>query len=85
MKQHIWDFVAACVVCHQEKPDRSRYRGLLQPLPVPNYAWQEISLDFIEGLQQSGHYNSILVVVDRLTKYGHIIQLLHPFTALTVA
>jgi hypothetical protein len=51
------------VVCHQAKPDRSRYPGLLQPLPVPSHAWQVISLDFVEGLPPSGHYNSILVVV----------------------
>jgi hypothetical protein len=50
MKQHIRDFVVACVVCHQAKPDRSRYPGMLQPLPVPNYVRQAISLDFIEGL-----------------------------------
>jgi hypothetical protein len=35
MKQIIKDYVAACTVCHQAKPDRTRYPGLLQPLPVP--------------------------------------------------
>jgi hypothetical protein len=85
MKSSIKEFVAACVVCHQAKPDRARYPGLLQPLPVPTQAWQAISLDFIEGLPPSGGYNSILVVVDRFSKYGHFIALRHPFTALKIA
>lgn len=85
MKTSVREFVAACQVCHQAKPDRSRYPGLLQPLPVPSQAWQAILLDFIEGLPQSGSYNTILVVVDRLTKYAHFVLLRHPFTALKVA
>lgn len=85
MKAFIKKFVAACEVCHKAKPDRSRYPGLLQPLPVPQQAWQSISLDFIEGLPRSNTYDTVLVVVDRLTKYGHFIPLHHPFTALKVA
>lgn len=85
MKDSIRTLVGACVVCHQAKPDRSKYPGLLQPLPVPTQAWQVISLDFIEGLPQSAGYTVILVVVDRLTKFAHFVPMRHPFTALKVA
>jgi hypothetical protein len=57
----------------------------LEPLPNPEGAWYTISMDFIEGLPKSGVANCILVVVDKFSKNGHFIPLLHPFTAASVA
>jgi hypothetical protein len=62
-----------------------RTLGPLQPLLVPTQAWQIVSLDFIEGLPTSDHYNAILVVIDKFSKYGHFIPLHHPFTATQIA
>ena len=42
-------------------------------------------MDFIEGLPKSGKFNSILVVIDKLTKYAHFLPIAHPYSALTVA
>lgn len=54
-------------------------------MPVPEHAWQLVSLDFIEGLPKSATFNCILVVVDKFSKYSHFVPLAHPFTALDVA
>jgi hypothetical protein len=69
MKATTLAFDKACLVYRQTKPNRSRDPGLLALLPVPNGAWQVISMDFIEGLPRSGVANCILVVVDKFLKY----------------
>ncbi|KAK1627026.1 hypothetical protein QYE76_001341 [Lolium multiflorum] len=51
------------------KAERVPYPGLLQPLKVPQGVWQTVTMDFIEGLPQSGSHNSILVFVDAFTKF----------------
>ena len=45
--------------------------GLLHPLHIPTQKWEEISMDFIEGLPLSKGKDKIFMVVDRLKKYAH--------------
>jgi hypothetical protein len=85
MKQAVKEYVNQCQVCQQAKPEHTKLPGLLQPLPIPEQAWHTISMDFVEGLPKSKGYDTILVVVDKLTKYGHFLPLAHPFAALTIA
>lgn len=69
MRGSIQQFVAACSVCQQAKSEKVPYPGLLQPLAVPTQAWHTVTSDFIERLPSSAHYNCILVVVDKFSKY----------------
>jgi hypothetical protein len=85
MKSDILQWVQACAICQQAKPDRVRYPGLLQPLPVPDSSWSIITMDFVEGLPPSGSYNAILVIIDKFSKYCHFLPLKRPFNARTVA
>ncbi|KAM0887617.1 hypothetical protein ACQ4PT_028880 [Festuca glaucescens] len=85
MKGAVTDFVSQCDVCQHAKHINVHPHGLLQPLPVPAGAWQDITIDFIEGLPLSDGANTILVAVDRLTKYAHFMPMKHPFSAQQVA
>lgn len=85
MKEAIKTYVNNCEVCAKAKSEHSRLPSLLHPLPIPDHSWHVISLDFIEGLPKSKSFDTILVVIDKLTKYAHFIPITHPYTAMSVA
>lgn len=69
IKDDVKDFVSTCDMCARIKARRHAPYGELKSLPVPPYPWSSISMDLIEFLPKTANeYNSILVVVDRLTK-----------------
>lgn len=77
--------ILACEVCQRNKYQTLNPGGLIQPLPVPSQTWSDISMDFIGGLPKAQGVDTILVVVDRFTKYAHFMALCHPYTAKDVA
>jgi hypothetical protein len=85
LRTAVEDFVHQCQICQQAKHENSKPAGLLQPLPVPDGPWQDITMDFIDGLPKSEGFEVIMVVVDRLTKFAHFVPLNHPYTAAQVA
>ena len=86
MKRDISIYVARCPTCQQVKSDQRKLAGLLQPLGVPGWKWEEISMDFIDGLPRSRKGNdSIWVIVDRLTKFAHFIPVRSNRTARSLA
>ena len=85
MKKLVQEIVQHCDICKQAKAERVPYPELLHALPVPRGLLQDITMDFIKGLPRSEGKDTIMVIVDRFTKYGHFITLAHPFTAQEVA
>ena len=61
-------YVKACPVCRRAKAVRSKPYGFLKQLSIPDRKWSHLTMDHIEQLPPSGGYDSILVIVDRMTK-----------------
>jgi len=74
MKKEISAYVARCDTCCRVKTIHMKPAALLQLLSVPEWKWEEISMDFITGLltTQKGN-DSIWVIVDLLTKLTHFL------------
>ncbi|GJX90688.1 putative mitochondrial protein [Tanacetum coccineum] len=85
LRKMVKEWVRTCDVCQRNKSDFSAYPVLLQPLPIPDKIWQDLSMDFIEYLSMSQGKSALLVVVDRLLKYSHFLPITHPYTASQVA
>ena len=86
MKNEVTEFVARCLVCQQVKIEHQRPGGKLQPLPVPEWKWEQISMDFVMGLPKSrSQKDAIWVIVDRLTKCAHFIAIRYDWKASKLA
>ena len=75
LRSSVKQFVRSCDVCQRSKKPRHKPYGELCPLPVPPRNWSSVSLDFITELPVSEGMTCVLVVVDRLSKMAHFIEL----------
>ncbi|KAM1731966.1 hypothetical protein ACFX11_017778 [Malus domestica] len=74
MKREIAEYVSRCAICQQVKAERKKPFGLMQPLLVLQWKWENITMDFVYKLPRTQNgYDGIWVVVDRLTKSAHFI------------
>lgn len=85
MSRQIKDFIRCCDTCQYHKVEHLAPARLLQPLIIPTQIWEDISMDFVEGLLQSNGKTSIFVIVDILSKYAHFVLLSHSYTIVGVA
>jgi hypothetical protein len=81
MKAYVGQYVEGCDTCQRSKPINQNPLGTLQPLELPKSPWQHISVDMIVKLPPSQGHNSILVVVNTLTKQAHFIPTTEKITS----
>jgi hypothetical protein len=74
MKKEVVDFIAKCLECQKVKDEHRHPARLLQPLHIPEWKSEVVIMDFITKLpRKNKQHDSIMVVVDKLTKAAHFI------------
>ena len=85
MKTELAEYIARCFDCQQVKTEHQYPAGLLQPLPIPSQKWEIISLYFVPRLPKNQNLNdSIMVVVDKLSKKAHFIPVKTTYKAANI-
>ena len=81
-KRDIAWFVERCLTCKKVKAEHQRHHDKMQPLEIPIWKWEDITMDFITKLPRTARIvDSIWVIVDRLTKIAHFIPILESISA----
>ena len=85
MKRDVVEYLARYLECQQIKAEHQHPAGFLQPLHIPEWKWETISLNLITGLPRSKKKNdSIMVVVDKLSKSTHFIPVQSTYKAVQI-
>ncbi|WVZ59143.1 hypothetical protein U9M48_009335 [Paspalum notatum var. saurae] len=86
MKREIAKYVSECHVCKRVKADHLKPAGMLHPLNIPVWKWEDIHMDFVVGLPRTQKgYDSIWVIIDRFTKSAHFLPVKTVYRANTYA
>jgi hypothetical protein len=76
MKREVAKYVEECLTCRKVKAEHQRPHGKLQPLEIPVWKWEKITMDLITKLPKTPRGNdAIWVIVDRLTKSAHFLPI----------
>ncbi|GKF44129.1 retrotransposable element Tf2 [Tanacetum coccineum] len=76
MKHDVAKLVAKCLTCQQVRIEHQHASGFLQPLDIPTWKWDQISMDFVTGLPRTSKKNdAIWVVLDQLTKSAYFLPI----------
>ncbi|GJY04042.1 putative reverse transcriptase domain-containing protein [Tanacetum coccineum] len=76
IKAEIATYVSKCPTYAKVKAEHQKPSGLLQQPEIPEWKWEKITMDFVLGLpRMPSGYDSIWVIVDRLTKYAHFLPM----------
>jgi len=74
MKKDIADYVTKCLTCQQVKAEHQVPSGLLQPIHIPEWKWDRVTMDFVSGLPLTRKkHDAAWVIVDRLTNSAHFL------------
>ena len=86
MKREIAQFVNECDGCRRVKAEHQRPAGLLHPLPIPEWKFDHIEMDFVTGFPKSKKGNdAIFVVIDKLSKVAHFLPVKESISAAQLA
>jgi len=86
MKKDVAEYVARCLTCQQVKAEHQKPGGLLQPLPIPVWKWDHITMDFVVGMPPTQrHHDAIWVIIDQLSKSAHFLAIKTIFNAKQLA
>ncbi|GJT38034.1 putative reverse transcriptase domain-containing protein [Tanacetum coccineum] len=76
MKADIATYIDKCLTCAKVKAEHMKPSGLLQQPEIPEWKWEKVTMDFVSGLPRTpSGYDSIWVIVDRLTKSAHFLPM----------
>jgi hypothetical protein len=86
MKKEVADFIARCLECQKVKAEKKHLSSLVHPFPIPEWKWEVATMDFITKLPRTvKQHDSIMVVVDKLTKYSHFIPVKSTHKTINIA
>lgn len=86
MKKDVAIFASSCLTCQQVKAKHQRPAGLLQEIQIPEWKLERVTMDLVVGLPQTLRgYDSIWVIVDRLTKSAHFLPVKTTFSGVRYA